>query len=98
MFFAGGGAKPGVTVGATDEVGWRAVENDYRMRDVHVTTMHLMGLNDMRLTHYDAGRNMRLTDAAASRCPRFEESTDGEQGSCAIPDGRFAASAVHLRA
>ena len=81
MFFAGGGAKPGVTVGATGELGWRAVEKVY----------------GMRLMRYDAGRNMRLTDAAASRCPRFEESTDGEQGSCTIPDGRLAASAVHLR-
>jgi hypothetical protein len=62
MFFAGGGAKPGVTVGATDELGWRAVDKVYRMRDVHATILHLMGLNDMRLMHYHAGRNMRLTD------------------------------------
>jgi len=32
------------------------------MRDVHATILHLMGLNDMRLMHYHAGRNMRLTD------------------------------------
>ena len=62
MFFAGGGAKPGVSVGATDELGWRAVEKVYKMRDVHATILHLMGLNDMRLMHYHAGRNMRLTD------------------------------------
>ena len=62
MFFAGGGAKPGVSVGTTDELGWRAVEKVYRMRDVHATILHLMGLNDMRLMHYHAGRNMRLTD------------------------------------
>jgi hypothetical protein len=62
MFFAGGGAKPGVSVGTTDELGWRAVEKIYRMRDVHATILHLMGLNDMRLMHYHAGRNMRLTD------------------------------------
>jgi uncharacterized protein (DUF1501 family) len=62
MFFAGGGVKPGVTVCATDELGWRSVENVYRMRDVHATILHLMGLNDMLLAHYHAGRNMRLTD------------------------------------
>lgn len=62
MFFAGGGVKPGVAVGTTDELGWRAVDNIYRMRDVHATILHLMGLNDMRLMYYHAGRNMRLTD------------------------------------
>jgi uncharacterized protein (DUF1501 family) len=62
MFFCGGGAKPGVSVGATDDLGWKSVEKVYRMRDVHATILHLMGLNDMRLSHYHAGRNMRLTD------------------------------------
>ena len=62
MFFAGGGAKPGLSVGTTDELGWRAVEKVYCRRDVHATILHLMGLNDMRLMHYQAGRNMRLTD------------------------------------
>ena len=62
MFFAGGGIKPGVSVGETDELGWKAVQNIYRMRDVHATILQLMGLNDLRLTHYHAGRNMRLTD------------------------------------
>jgi len=49
-------------VGSTDELGFKAVENIYRMRDVHATVLHLMGLNDMRLTYYSAGRNQRLTD------------------------------------
>jgi hypothetical protein len=62
MWFAGGGVKPGISVGATDDLGFKAVENIYRMRDVHATVLHLMGLDDMRLTHYSAGRNMRLTD------------------------------------
>jgi uncharacterized protein (DUF1501 family) len=62
MFFAGGGVKPGVTVGQTDELGWKSVDKIYRMRDVHATILHLMGLNDMCLTHYHAGRQMRLTD------------------------------------
>ena len=45
-----------------DDLGFKAVRDIYRMRDVHATVLHLMGLNDMRLTHYHGGRNMRLTD------------------------------------
>jgi hypothetical protein len=62
IWLAGGGTKPGTLVGATDELGFKAVENIYRMRDVHATVLHLMGLDDMRLTYYSAGRNQRLTD------------------------------------
>ena len=62
IFFAGGGVRSGVCVGRTDELGFKAVENIYRIRDVHATILHLMGLNDMRLTYYHAGRNRRLTD------------------------------------
>ena len=62
IWFAGGGIKPGTLVGATDDLGFKAVEDIYRMRDVHATVLHLMGLNDMRLTYYSAGRNQRLTD------------------------------------
>jgi hypothetical protein len=62
MWFAGGGTKPGTAIGATDDLGFKAVQNIYRMRDVHATVLHLMGLNDMRLTYYSGGRNMRLTD------------------------------------
>jgi hypothetical protein len=62
MWFAGGGTKPGTVVGVTDELGFKAVENIYRMRDVHDTVLHQMGLDDMRLTYYSGGRNMRLTD------------------------------------
>lgn len=62
IWFAGGGVKAGTITGATDELGFKAVENIYRMRDVHATVLHLMGLNDMRLTYYSAGRNQRLTD------------------------------------
>jgi hypothetical protein len=62
IWFAGGGTKGGTVVGATDELGLNAVENVYHIRDVHATILHLMGLNDMRLTYYHAGRNRRLTD------------------------------------
>lgn len=66
MWFAGGGTKGGSLVGATDDLGFKAVTDIYRMRDVHATIMHLMGLNDMRLTFYSAGRNQRLTDTGGT--------------------------------
>jgi uncharacterized protein (DUF1501 family) len=66
IWFAGGGVKPGTLVGATDDLGFKAVQDIYRMRDVHATVLHLMGLNDMRLTYYSAGRNQRLTDTGGT--------------------------------
>ena len=62
MWFAGAGIKRGTVVGATDDLGFKAVQDIYRMRDVHATVLHLMGLSDLKLTYYANGRNMRLTD------------------------------------
>jgi hypothetical protein len=62
IWLAGAGIKTGTVVGATDDVGLRAVESPYHMRDLHATILHLMGLDDHRLTFYFNGRNMRLTD------------------------------------
>jgi hypothetical protein len=62
VWFAGGGIKGGSLVGATNELGFKAVEDVFHIRDVHATILHAMGLNDMRLTYYHAGRNRRLTD------------------------------------
>ncbi len=62
MWFAGGGVKGGTVVGATDELGEKAVEKPYHLNDLHATILHLMGLDDMRLTYYHAGRFKRLTD------------------------------------
>lgn len=61
MWFAGGGTKGGHTVGATDEIGGEAVQNVHHIRDVHVTLLHLMGLDDNRLTYYHAGRHKQLS-------------------------------------
>jgi hypothetical protein len=66
MWFAGAGIKAGTLVGATDDLGFKAVEDIYRMRDVHATVLHLMGLNDVRLTYYSGGRNQRLTDTGGT--------------------------------
>jgi len=67
VWFAGGGIKGGAVVGATDEIGLKAVQDVYRVRDVHATILHVMGLDDMRLTYYYAGRNRRLTDTGGRR-------------------------------
>lgn len=61
MWFAGGGTKAGHTIGATDEVGEKAVECVHHIRDVHVTLLHLLGLDDNRLTYYHAGRFKQLS-------------------------------------
>ncbi len=62
VWMAGAGIKGGTVVGATDEVGYRAVESPFHMRDLHATILHLMGLDDHRLTFYFNGRNHRLTE------------------------------------
>lgn len=61
MWFAGGGTKAGHTIGATDDVGEKAVECVHHIRDVHVTLLHLLGLDDNRLTYYHAGRFKQLS-------------------------------------
>jgi len=67
IWMAGGGIKAGADVGETDELGNKAVRDIYRVRDVHTTVLHLMGLNDLQLSYYHAGRNMRLTDTGGKR-------------------------------
>lgn len=61
MWMAGGGIKGGQTVGATDDIGLRAVEKPYHFRDIHATILHQMGLNHTRLTYPHLGRDERLT-------------------------------------
>jgi hypothetical protein len=61
MWFAGGGTKAGHTVGATNEIGSEAVECVHHIRDVHVTILHLLGLDDNKLTYYHAGRHKQLS-------------------------------------
>ncbi|MEO0415730.1 MAG: DUF1501 domain-containing protein [Verrucomicrobiota bacterium] len=61
MWFAGGGTKAGHTIGATDEIGAEAVECVHHIRDIHVTILHLLGLDDNKLTYYHAGRHKQLS-------------------------------------
>lgn len=62
MWMAGGGFKPGLVYGATDEFGYYAVENKVHVHDLHATILHLLGLDHKRLTYRFSGRDMRLTD------------------------------------
>ncbi len=61
-WLAGGGVKGGTAVGATDEFGFRAVENPVHVHDLHATMLHLLGFDHERLTYRYAGRDFRLTD------------------------------------
>lgn len=62
MWMAGGGVNGGSVVGATDEIGFQAVENRVHVHDLHATMLRLMGLDHKRLTYRYAGRDFRLTD------------------------------------
>ncbi|HUG71435.1 MAG TPA: DUF1501 domain-containing protein [Pirellulaceae bacterium] len=62
MWLAGGGAKPGIAYGRTDEYGYEAIEDKVHIHDLHATILHLLGLNHERLTYRHGGRDYRLTD------------------------------------
>ena len=62
VWLAGGGIKGGTVYGATDEFGFKAVENPTSVHDLHATMLHLLGLDHERLTYRYAGRDFRLTD------------------------------------
>jgi hypothetical protein len=62
MWMAGGGFKPGVIHGATDDFGYHAVQDKVHVHDLHATILHLLGLDHKRLTYRFSGRDMRLTD------------------------------------
>ncbi len=62
VWMAGGGIKGGTVYGATDEFGFKAVENPVSVHDLHATMLHLLGLDHERLTYRYAGRDFRLTD------------------------------------
>ncbi|MGH9632846.1 MAG: DUF1501 domain-containing protein [Bryobacteraceae bacterium] len=64
IWMAGGGVKAGFVYGATDEIGYHAVEDRMHIHDFHATVLHLLGLDHERLTYNYSGRNFRLTDVA----------------------------------
>lgn len=62
VWLAGGGMKPGLAYGSTDDVGWQAVENRVHWHDFHATVLHLLGIDHERLTYYHNGIERRLTN------------------------------------
>ncbi|MCL4205084.1 MAG: DUF1501 domain-containing protein [Pirellulaceae bacterium] len=64
LWMAGGGIKPGITYGATDDLGYNAVENIFPVHDLHATMLYLLGIDHLRLTVRHQGRDYRLTDIA----------------------------------
>ncbi len=66
VWLAGGGIKPGLVHGVTDEFGFYAVENKVHVHDLHATILHLFGLDHTKLTYRFQGRDYRLTDVHGS--------------------------------
>ena len=62
LWLAGGGVRPGMAYGATDEWGYRTVENPLEIHDLHATMLHLLGMDHTKLTYRSGGRDFRLTD------------------------------------
>ena len=62
MWLAGGGVNRGVTIGATDELGFHVTEDPIHVHDLQATILHLLGLDHKRLTYHYQGRDFRLTD------------------------------------
>jgi len=67
MWMAGGGIKGGVTLGATDDMGFNIVENEVHVADLHATILHQLGIDHERLTYRAAGLDFRLTGVEPSR-------------------------------
>ena len=62
MWLAGGGIRPGITIGRTDEIGYHVEEDPVHVHDLNATILHLMGLDHKKLTYLFQGRDHRLTD------------------------------------
>ena len=66
MWLAGGGFKGGYKYGATDDFGWKAVENPVHVHDIHATILYQLGIDHTKLTYHYSGRDYRLTDLAGN--------------------------------
>lgn len=71
IWMAGGGIKGGTVYGATDEYGYRVVENKMTVHDMHANMMHLMGIDHTKLTYRYGGRDVRLTDVHGAIIPEI---------------------------
>jgi arylsulfatase A-like enzyme len=61
-WLAGAGLRPGIAIGATDEIGWKAVERPIPWHDFHATVLHLFGIDHEQLAYYHNGIRRRLTN------------------------------------
>ena len=64
MWMAGGGIKPGMTYGETDDLGFDVVKDKVHVHDLHATILHLLGFDHTKLTYRFQGRDFRLTDVS----------------------------------
>ena len=64
MWLSGGGVKPGISYGETDELGYNAVKDVVHVHDLHATILYLLGNDHERMTFRYQGRDFRLTDVA----------------------------------
>ncbi|HSU52835.1 MAG TPA: DUF1501 domain-containing protein [Candidatus Dormibacteraeota bacterium] len=71
MWLAGGGIKPGITLGESDEFGFNVTRNKVHVHDLHATLLHLLGFDHTRLTYRFQGRDFRLTDVAGEIVPQL---------------------------
>jgi arylsulfatase A-like enzyme len=71
VWMAGGGVKPGITVGRTDDLGYNVVEDPVEVHDLHATILHLMGMDHTKLTYKFQGREFRLTDVHGNVVPKL---------------------------
>ncbi len=71
MWLAGGGIKPGVTIGRTDDIGYNIVEDPVSVHDLHATMLHLLGIEHTKLTYRFQGRDFRLTDIHGELVPKL---------------------------
>jgi uncharacterized protein (DUF1501 family) len=69
MWFAGGGIKPGIVIGETDDFGYNIVRDPVNVHDLHATMLHLLGIEHTRLTYRFEGRDYRLTDIHGELVP-----------------------------
>jgi hypothetical protein len=71
IWLAGGGARPGITLGETDELGFNVARDRVHVHDLHATILHLLGFDHTKLTYRFQGRDFRLTDVHGNVVPQL---------------------------
>ena len=71
MWLAGGGIKPGIVLGKTDDLGFHIIEDRVHVHDLHATLLQLLGFDHTKLTYRCQGRDFRLTDVEGEIVPKL---------------------------